>query len=63
MDSHYLRHSSDTWSVVVLPVLESEFLPPQRGQETGWGEEVEMEEPHMQAAPVAFLPPALSVRP
>lgn len=42
---------------------ESEFLPPQRGRMTKWDEEVEMEEPHTWAAPVASLPSALSLHP
>lgn len=43
----------------------SEFLPPQRGQMKGCGEEVEREreEPHRWAAAVASVPLAPSARP
>lgn len=47
----------------MVPVGESGFLRPQRGQMKGWGEEVEREEPHKWAAPVASVPPAPSARP
>lgn len=48
---------------MVVPVDESEFLPPQREQMKGWVEEVEKDESHRWAVPVASVPPAPSAHP
>lgn len=47
----------------MVPVREPGFLPSQRGEVKVWGEEVEREEPHRLAPPVASDPPAPSAHP